>query len=75
MVYLMIYLNVNCLLLWYEFIFKHERIKKDLKRNFENIDIDEYSNSTIMLIATFSIILTIIAILPWYVVKTIKRLL
>lgn len=71
MVYLMIYLNVNCLLLWYEFIFKHERIK----RNFENIDIDEYSNSTIMLIATFSIILTIIAILPWYVVKTIKRLL
>lgn len=75
MVYLMIYLNVSCLLIWYEFIFKHKKIKKDLKRSFEDIDIDEFSNSTIMLMATFSIILSIIAILPWYVVKTIKRLL
>ena len=75
MVYLMIYLNVSCLLIWYEFIFKHKKIKKDLKRSFEDIAIDEFSNSTIMLMATFSIILSIIAILPWYVVKTIKRLL
>ena len=75
MVYLMIYLNISCLLLWYEFIFKHKRIKKDLKKNFKDIDADEFSNSTIMLIATFTIVLSIIAILPWYVVKGITRLL
>lgn len=71
MVYLMIYLNLNCILIWYEFIFNNKSIKKGLK----NIDIDEFSNSTIMLLATFTVIIAIVVILPYYIIKGFKRLL
>lgn len=71
MVYLMIYLNLSCILIWYEFIFKNKSIKKGLK----NIDIDEFSNSTIMLLATFTVIIAIVVILPYYIIKGFKRLL
>ena len=72
MVYLLIYLNMNCILLWLDFIFRKKAIKKDLS---EIDGLDEFGNVTLMILAIFTIVLAVITILPFYIYKGIKRLL
>lgn len=75
MVYLMIYLNISCILLMYELIIKNKRVRKDIAESQEDDDIDysEFSNVGLLLLATIVTILAVVTILPFSIYKLIKR--
>lgn len=59
---LLIYLNIASILCWYEFMFKKKYIKKSIKQ----LDISEETpDSLLIIVATLSMVLSII-VLPLY---------
>lgn len=60
---LIIYLNIASILCWYEFVFKKKLIKKSIKQ----LDISEETpDSVLIIVATLTMIIAIIAIPLFY---------
>jgi hypothetical protein len=68
----MIYLNVSCLLIWHDFIFRRKSIRKDLS-NVEGLE--DFSNVTILILSILTMLGAVVTIIPFNIIKSIKRLL
>lgn len=72
---LMIYLNVSCIMIWHEFIFRKKRVKKEIREAFEDTGIspEDVKEKYLLILSILTIITALICVLPYNVYLTVKR--
>lgn len=68
----LVYLNISCALLWFDAIVSRRRLKEAIEELHE--ETEDFSDGTLLFLATFCIIGLILVMIPGYIAKIIAKI-